>query len=243
MSLATLTISEETRDRDWQVISREFEGASPQAILRWAIEEFAPEVALATGFGAEGCVLVSMLSAVAPISQSMRIFYLDTDLLFPETYALRDQLEGRYGVHFERRATSLSVRDQAAQYGERLWEREPDLCCRLRKVEPLREMLTGLRAWITAIRRDQSAERRHTGLVEWDPKFGLIKINPLAAWSTRDLWNYIAKHDVPYNPLHDQGYPSIGCVSCTTPVQIGEAPRAGRWRGIAKSECGIHESG
>src|SRR2546423_12606797 len=197
MSLATLSISEETKDKDWQVISNEFENASPEAVLRWAIEEFAPHVALATGFGAEGCVLVSMLSAIKPISQGTRIFYLDTDLLFPETYALRDQLEARYGVHFERRATSLSVSDQAAEYGERLWQREPDLCCRLRKVEPLREMLKGLRAWVTAIRRDQAPGRTHTSFIEWDRKFVLVKINPLAAWSAREVWNYIAKHDVP----------------------------------------------
>jgi phosphoadenosine phosphosulfate reductase len=238
MSRAALSISEETTDEDWRVISDEFEAASPEVILRWAVEEFGSDVALATGFGAEGCVLVAMLSAISP---GTRIFYLDTDLLFPETYALRDQLEARYGVHFERRTTKLSLSDQAAQYGERLWEREPDLCCRLRKVEPLREMLKGMRAWVTAIRRDQSAERTHAGLVERDRKFGLVKINPLAAWSARDVWNYIAKHDVPYNPLHDQGYPSIGCVPCTTPVQIGETPRAGRWRGTGRRECGIHE--
>jgi phosphoadenosine phosphosulfate reductase len=238
MSVAALSFRRETTDKDWKIICSEFEGASPEAVLRWAIEEFSPDVALATGFGAEGCVLVAILSAISP---GVRIFYLDTDLLFPETYALRDQLEARYGVQFERRATTLSVSDQAAQYGERLWEREPDLCCRLRKVEPLREMLKGMRAWVTAIRRDQSPVRAGTGLVEWDESFGLVKINPLAAWSARDVWNYIAKHDVPYNPLHDQGYPSIGCMPCTTPVQIGEVPRSGRWRGTSKSECGIHE--
>jgi phosphoadenosine phosphosulfate reductase len=238
MSLAALSGCEKTTDKDLKAISNEFETASPEAVLRWAIEEFSPDVALATGFGAEGCVLVSMLSAISP---STRIFYLDTDLLFEETYALRDRLEARYGVHFERRATSLSLSDQAARYGERLWESQPDLCCRLRKVEPLREMLKGLRAWVTAIRRDQSPARAGTGLVERDEKFGLIKVNPLAAWSAHDVWNYIAKHDVPYNTLHDQGYPSIGCVPCTTPVQLGETSRAGRWRGTGKSECGIHE--
>ena len=238
MSLATLYVSDQTIERDLKTTSDEFEKASPQAVLRWAIEEFSPDVALATGFGAEGCVLVSMLSTINPAT---RIFYLDTDLLFPETYALRDQLEARYGVHFERRATTVSINDQAAQYGERLWERQPDLCCCLRKVEPLREMLKGLRAWITAIRRDQSPVRAVTDLVERDEKFGLIKINPLAGWSERDVWNYIAKHDVPYNKLHNMGYPSIGCVPCTTPVQIGETSRAGRWRGTGKSECGIHE--
>src|SRR5882724_227182 len=238
MSLAALTISEETTDKDLKAISDEFETASPEAVLRWAIGEFSPDVALATGFGAEGCVLVSMLSAISP---STRIFYLDTDLLFEETYALRDRLEAHYGVHFERRATSLTLSDQAAQYGERLWESQPDLCCRLRKVEPLREMLKGVRAWVTAIRRDQSPARAGTGLVERDEKVGLIKVNPLVAWSAHDVWNYIAKHDVPYNTLHDQGYPSIGCVPCTTPVQLGETSRAGRWRGTGKSECGIHE--
>ena len=240
MSLAALSISEETTDKDLKAISDEFETASPETVLGWAIEEFSSDVALATGFGAEGCVLVSMLSAIGPAT---RIFYLDTDLLFPETYALRDRLEARYGVHFERRATSLSLSDQAAQYGERLWESQPDLCCRLRKVEPLREMLKGLRAWVTAIRRDQSPARAGTGVVERDEKFGLIKVNPLAAWSAHDVWNYIAKHDVPYNTLHDQGYPSIGCLPCTTPVQLGETFRAGRWRGTGKSECGIHERG
>jgi len=237
MSLAALSISEKPTDKDLKAMCDELGKASPQAVLRWAIEEFSPDVALATGFGAEGCVLVSMLSAISPAT---RIFYLDTDLLFPETYTIRDQLEARYGVHFERRATSLSISDQAAQYGERLWERQPDLCCQLRKVEPLREMLKGLRAWVTAIRREQSPLRAGTGLVERDEKFGLIKINPLAAWSERDVWNYIAKNDVPYNTLHDQGYPSIGCVPCTTPVQLGETSRAGRWRGTGKSECGIH---
>jgi phosphoadenosine phosphosulfate reductase len=170
-----------------------------------------------------------------------RVFYLDTDLLFPETYALRDQLEARYGVHFERRTTSLSLDAQAADHGERLWERRPDDCCRLRKVEPLREMLSGLRAWVTGVRRDQSPTRAAVGIVERDPQFGLIKINPLARWSSQDVWKYIVKHDVPYNPLHDQGYPSVGCTPCTTPVQIGEDPRAGRWRGLNKTECGIHK--
>jgi phosphoadenosine phosphosulfate reductase len=237
MSSAALSASQETADIDWKAISDELEGASPETVLRWAIEQFSPGIALATGFGAEGCVLVAMLAAISP---GTRIFYLDTDLLFPETYALRDQLQVRYGVRFERRATSLSVQDQAAKYGERLWEREPDLCCRLRKVEPLREMLQGLNAWVTAIRRDQSPSRANTSLVERDEKFGLFKINPLAAWSARDVWRYIVKHEVPYNTLHDQGYPSIGCTPCTTPVQIGEIPRAGRWRGTGKSECGIH---
>ena len=181
-------------------------------------------MALATGFGAEGCVLVSM---IADIDRSARIFYLDTDLLFPETYALRDALETRYGVRFEKRNTSLSLTEQSMRYGQRLWERRPDECCLLRKVEPLREMLSGLRAWITGIRREQSLTRAAAGIVERDAQFGLIKINPLASWSLQDLKDFIVEHEVPYNPLHDQGYGSIGCVPCTTPIQIGEDTRAG----------------
>jgi phosphoadenosine phosphosulfate reductase len=233
VALATETIVGDTSAK-----AAELEKAPPEAVLRWAVDEFGPDLALATGFGAEGCVLAAMLSN---ISRSTRIFYLDTDLLFPETYALRDQLEVRYGVKFERRATRLSLNDQAAEYGERLWERQPNLCCQLRKVEPLREMLSGLRAWVTAIRSDQSPERAGIRVVEPDEKYGLIKIHPLAAWSERDVWNYIARYDVPYNALHDRAYPSIGCMPCTTPVQIGEPPRAGRWRGTDKTECGIHQ--
>lgn len=237
MAAAVLSFAREVTEEDPGIRSGQFETARPEDILAWAIGEFGSEVALATGFGAEGCVLVAMLSGIRP---ETRIFYLDTDLLFPETYALRDRLEARYGVHFERRATTLSVEEQARQYGARLWERDPDLCCRLRKVAPLRETLSGLRAWITAIRRDQSPARSRIGVVEWDDNFGLIKINPLAAWSSRDVWNYITAFAVPYSTLHDQGYPSIGCTPCTTPVQIGEAHRAGRWRGNSKSECGLH---
>jgi phosphoadenosine phosphosulfate reductase len=238
MPVAVAAVGSETTDEELKALSEEFEHAPPEAVLRWAVEEFGPDVALATGFGAEGCVLVAMLSEV---SKGARVFYLDTDLLFPETYALKDRLEARYGVRFERRATWLSLGAQAEEHGERLWERRPDLCCQLRKIEPLRQMLNGLRAWITAIRREQSPARANVGIVERDAKFGLIKINPLAGWSSRDVWNYIARHDVPYNPLHDHGYPSIGCAPCTTPVQIGEDPRAGRWRGTERTECGLHQ--
>lgn len=218
-------------------IALELEHARPAEVLRWAYDEFGSDVAMATGFGLEGCVLISML---AEAGCRIRLFYLDTDLLFPETYALRDTLESRYGVRFERRATSLSLDQQSALYGDRLWERQPDECCRLRKVEPLKQMLSGLRAWITGIRRDQSATRANAKVVEQDRKFGLIKINPLVSWSADDVSEYARRNDVPHNPLIDQGYASIGCRPCTTVVQIGEHPRAGRWRGTSKTECGIH---
>ncbi|MCM3874685.1 MAG: phosphoadenylyl-sulfate reductase [Pyrinomonadaceae bacterium] len=238
MSVAAPFLASETTVVDLAAEAAELETEDPETVLRWAVDEFGPDLALATGFGVEGCVLVAML---AKISRGTRIFYLDTDLLFPETYALRDQLEARYGVRFERRSARLSLSEQAVEYGDRLWERQPDLCCKLRKVEPLGEMLSGLRAWVTAIRRDQSSGRAGIRVVERDEKYGLVKINPLASWSSINVWNYIVKYDVPYNLLHDRGYPSIGCVPCTTPVQIGETSRAGRWRGTDKTECGIHQ--
>src|SRR5712692_11869857 len=139
MPSVALAIDYDVTDEELAVVSNEFETQPPEAVLRWAFAEFGPDVALATGFGAEGCVLIDMVSR---ITKGARIFYLDTDLLFPETYTLRDQLEARYGIRFERRATRVSLSDQAVEYGERLWERQPDLCCRLRKVEPLKEMLT-----------------------------------------------------------------------------------------------------
>lgn len=225
-------------DDELLAIPRDLEDAAPQTVLQWAIEEFGTDAALATGFGTEGCVLVDMVARIDP---STRIFYLDTDLLFPETYELRDRLASRYGVRFERRASARSLEQQALRHGEKLWERDPDLCCRLRKVEPLKEMLAGLRAWITAIRRDQSPARAHAKVVEHDAKFGLIKINPLAGWTKQQVWKYIREHDVPYNRLYDQGYSSIGCTPCTTPVQINEDQRAGRWRGFQKTECGLHQ--
>src|SRR5258708_30448152 len=172
MRASTVSIGDETTDEELRALSDEFERASPEVILEWADEEFGSDVALATGFGAEGCVLVSML-AVSDLQT--RVFYLDTNLLFPETYELRDQLEARYGVHFERRATSLSLDAQAAEHGERLWERRPDDCCRLRKVEPLKEILSGFGAWGTGVTRDQcprGASRRVDGR---PPEFGRCK--------------------------------------------------------------------
>jgi phosphoadenosine phosphosulfate reductase len=237
MTATAIALRREATDEELKAISDGFEGARPEEVLRWALDEFGDEVALATGFGAEGCVLIDVL---ARIKADARVFYLDTDLLFPETYALVERLRARYGLRFERRAARLSLQAQAERCGERLWERDPEECCRLRKVEPLREMLAGLRAWVAAIRREQTPARARARIVERDAKFRLIKINPLAAWSARDVWDYIQSRGVPYNPLHDLGYASIGCAPCTTPVRIGEDPRAGRWRGTAKTECGLH---
>lgn len=216
---------------DIRTAASALETASPVEILRWAATHVS-RVAFATGFGAEGCVLIDLIGREKlPID----IFTLDTGVLFPETYALWRALEAKYGI------TIRAV--PPAQVIDRLWESDPDRCCDLRKVQPLREALRGFGAWITAIRRDQTPERANAAVVESDPKFSLIKINPLVTWTHDDVWGHLYAHDVPTNPLHQQGYPSIGCAPCTSPIVPGENLRAGRWRGAAKTECGLHVKG
>lgn len=217
--------------------NRRFAGYPPERILRWGFSAFAPHIALATGFGPSGVVLMHLVSQIRP---QTTVFYLDTDLLFPETLALRDALAERLGITFTRVHSGLSLGAQADRYGEALWQRDPDRCCALRKVEPLRRYLAGHRAWISGLRRDQSASRAHTQPVEWDGANGLVKLNPLAHWTHKDVWQHIHHHDLPYNPLHDEGFESVGCVPCTRALRPGEDVRSGRWSGFAKTECGIH---
>ena len=214
----------------------------PQDVLKEAIKRYAPKIVLACSFGAEDVVLVDMVHRIDP---AIPLFYLDTDFLFPETYATRDRIIQQYALQ---PAQVLQVRSlltpdqQAAQHGPALWSTEPDRCCQLRKVEPLTRVLKGYEAWITGIRREQSPTRANAGLIEWDGKFQLVKVNPLARWTWADVWTYIKVYEVPYNPLHDQNYPSIGCTHCTAPVAPGEDPRAGRWKTFTKTECGLHKT-
>lgn len=210
---------------------------SPDEVLEEAARRFAPRIALALGFGREGCVLLDM---IARASLPIRVFTLDTGLLFPETYALWRRLEERTGIPIEAVRPGQTIEQQAEAEGESLWARQPDRCCELRKVVPLGRALAGLDAWVTAIRREQTRERANAAQVEQDDRHGLVKINPLAAWTGADVAAYVARHGVPTNPLHDAGYESIGCLPCTTPVLPGEDPRAGRWRGAPKTECGLH---
>ncbi len=219
-----------------------FESQQPQDVLKDAIKRFAPKIVVACSFGAEDVVLVDMVHRIDP---SIPLFYLDTDFLFPETYATRDRIIQQYALKPAQviQVQSLLTPDQqAAQHGPALWSTEPDRCCQLRKVEPLTRVLKGYDAWITGIRRDQSPTRANAGLIEWDSKFQLVKVNPLARWTWADVWTYIKVYEVPYNPLHDQNYPSIGCTHCTAPVAPGEDPRAGRWKTFTKTECGLHKS-
>jgi phosphoadenosine phosphosulfate reductase len=208
-----------------------------ERVLAWAFDTFRDTVAISSAFGVEGMALIDMASRVR---KNFRLFTLDTEFLFPETYNLMDQVEQKYGVTIEKVYPLNSPEEQARILGAGLWQRNPDLCCYLRKVEPLRRKMGELRAWITSIRRDQTAARAGAGKIEWDEKFGLVKINPIADWNSKQVWQYIREHEVPYNVLHDRNYPSIGCTHCTCAVRPGEDPRAGRWSGSSKTECGLH---
>lgn len=210
--------------------------SAPQ-VLRWAFDKFGSNVAISSAFGAEGMTLIDMASR---IHQNFRLFTVDTEFLFPETYNLMDQIEERYGIRIEKVYSLLSPQEQEHQHGAALWTRDPDRCCELRKVEPLRRKLAELDAWITSIRRDQTSFRVGARKIEWDTKFGLVKINPIADWSTKQVWRYLHDHKVPYNALHDRNFPSIGCTHCTRAIRPGEDPRAGRWSNFAKTECGLH---
>jgi phosphoadenylyl-sulfate reductase (thioredoxin) len=212
------------------------ERESAVEILRWASKRIG-KLTFATGFGAEGCVVIDL---IARERLDIDLFTLDTGVLFPETYALWRALESRYGITIRAVRPELTIPAQALLHGPRLWERDPDTCCNLRKIAPLRAALAGFDAWITAIRRDQTPERANAKVVEHDRKFGLVKINPLVTWTHDDVWAHIYANDVPYNELHDRGYPSIGCAPCTSAVEAGQDARAGRWAGFAKRECGLH---
>jgi len=214
-----------------------FEDASPETVIEWAVKTF-PNITFACSFGAEDVVLVDMLQRVSPQTD---IFYLDTDFHFKETYETRDRMEARYGMKFVRVSPKITPEEQAAKHGEELWKSDPNGCCNIRKVEPLTRILGQYDAWITGIRRDQAPTRANAKKVEYDTKFGLVKFNPLAAWTSDQVWDYIRANDVIYNPLHDRNYPSIGCEHCTRPVMPGEDPRAGRWSGSDKTECGLHK--
>jgi phosphoadenosine phosphosulfate reductase len=213
--------------------------------IGWTLERFRHRrVVITTSFGMEGCALIDMY---ARQGGGPTVVYLDTGFFFPETYALRDRMVQRYPlITFVNRGTTLTPDAQAARYGSALWRSDPDLCCNLRKVRPLREALTGADVWITAITRSQGESRSDTPLVGWDWQYQVLKINPLIKWGRPQIWEYVRRHKVPYNELHERGYPTIGCTHCTVPVR-GARPdqytRAGRWAGTEKTECGFHLPG
>ena len=237
-----MTNSTESRPTEeaLKVLSDSLEGKSPQDIIASAFSQYSPKIILACSFGAEDVVLADMMFGINP---NAALFYLDTDFLFPETYEVRDRIIAKYGLKPDQvlhMKSLLTPEEQTKQHGEDLWSRDPDQCCALRKVEPLGRVLKNYSAWITGIRRDQSPSRANAGLVEWDQKFQLVKVNPLAAWSWEQVWAYIHANEVPYNLLHQQNYPSVGCTHCTSPISPGDDPRSGRWKNFAKTECGLH---
>jgi phosphoadenosine phosphosulfate reductase len=222
---------------DWAEVNAQLSEATPQQIIRWAVERYYPRLTMATAFGPEGCILLHLLAEIEP---RVRVFNLDTGYQFAETLELRDRIAERYGIEVEMVRPETKVAEYEARHGGPLYIANPDQCCYDRKIVPLRRALVGHDAWITAIRAEQSPHRAAAPIVGRDPKFDLVKVNPLLRWTKRDVWAFIVTHQVPYNPLHDRGYPSIGCWPCTKSVSAGQDERAGRWAGQAKTECGLH---
>ena len=219
--------------------SQRLESASPREVLRYAVDRFSGKFTMATAFGPEGMTIIHMLSEVAPDTP---VFNLDTGYQFDETLAMPGRIAERYGMIVEMKKPESSVAEYEAANGGPVYKTDPNRCCFDRKLKVLHDAARGMHAWASAIRRDQSPDRAKAPIVGWDRKFQLVKVSPLANWSKQDVWGLISKEDIPYNPLHDQGYPSIGCRPCTRAVGIGEDERAGRWAGFQKTECGLHSS-
>ena len=214
-----------------------FRNKHPDEVLKWGYEMFGKKMTLGTGFGPSGVFLIHRLHELGLQSP---VFFLDTNLHFRETYELRDRLQEKLGIRIQRITPEYSLDEQAERFGDELWNKNPNRCCFIRKVRPLRAYLADKSAWITGIRRNQSGSRSKTEIVEYDSECDVIKLNPLAYWNGDQLWDYIRDHELPYNPLHDEGFPSIGCIPCTQPVESGEEERSGRWKDSGKTECGIH---
>ena len=232
-------MQDSTRPSDEEIaaLNRELDGKSPREILEDAVRRFHPKLMMATAFGAEGCCLIHLL---AGIEKGVRIINLDTGYQFAETLELRERILQKYGIAVEMVQPDTTVAEYEKQHGGPLYLSQPDQCCKDRKIIPLRRAVQGYAAWISAIRGDQTEHRQAAGVVQWDAKFNVVKYNPLLRWNKKDVWKFITDNDVPYNPLHDQGYPSIGCQPCTAPVSNGADERSGRWAGSKKKECGLH---
>ena len=226
--------------KELETESAKLETATPAQILQWAVERFGSKLTMATAFGPEGCVVLHLLAEIGPQTY---IFNLDTGYQFPETLELRDRIAKRYGIEVDLAKPKLTVEEFETQHGGPIYKSDPDRCCFERKVVVLRKAIRGKHAWISAIRRDQSPDRATAPIISWDDRFQLVKINPLANCTTGDIWKMIVDHEIPYNPLHDQGFTSIGCQPCTRAVLFGEDERAGRWSGREKTECGLHSLG
>ena len=225
-----------TPSLDLDAVNRELESATPEAILEWTWMQFRPDVLLTCSFQHDGVVLAHMLRQIAP---EVPVVFINTGFHFPETLAYRDEIVQRFGINLVELHPIVPRTEFAERYGLDLYARNPDLCCHINKVEPLRRFLPGMRAWINGRRRDQAATRTAIHVVE-AYQDGPFKVNPLASWSSRDTFYYLERHGISHHPLFEQGYASIGCAPCTRPVMAGEDERAGRWAGQEKTECGLH---
>ena len=225
-----------------QSLSIRFERGATESALAWAWDKFGPRAAIGTSFQGAGLV---MMHLARQLGLRFPVFTIDTGLLFSETVELKPRLEEFFGYKIESLVPDLTVEQQAATQGPKLWKSNPDLCCTMRKVLPLQSKLAELDCWITGLRRQQGDTRAAIGMVEvyvFDEDNGreIVKLNPMANWSRDAVWDYIRRERIPYNPLHDRGFRSIGCQACTRPTANGEGERAGRWTGFKKTECGIH---
>lgn len=215
------------------------ENAPVKEILQWAWDRLGPRVGFGTAFGSSGMVLLDIMQKHVP---QIPVFTIDTGFLFEETLALKKRAETQYGIEIEAILPRLSIEEQDRDYGAELYRSDSNRCCWIRKVEPLQRKLSELDGWVNSRRRDQSNTRKEIPILEYyeTDSRALLKLNPMASWTHKQVWDYILEHNVPYNPLMDQGYPSVGCWPCTKKVGEGEDERAGRWAGQAKTECGIH---
>ncbi|WP_203362652.1 phosphoadenylyl-sulfate reductase [Bacillus sp. REN10] len=206
--------------------------------LKWAYDHYDDQLMYACSFGIEGIVLIDLISSIRPDAS---IVFLDTNYHFQETYDIIDKVKQRYpSLHIHLKQPALTIEEQIETYGEDLWKQDPNMCCQLRKIIPLKEALEPATAWISGLRREQSNTRKHTNYVNQDHKFKKIKICPLIHWTWKEVWRYVHKHQLDYHALHDQGYPSIGCHPCTKPAISMEDLRSGRWTNSGKTECGLH---
>lgn len=225
-----------------QELNRRFETAHPSEVLRWALLDSGLErIALASAFQAEGTAVMHMAAAIRP---DVPVLFLETGFQFAETLAFKQRLTELLGLEVVELIGDHTVESQAEAFGPRLYERDPERCCDINKVQPMLRALRGMDAWITAFRRDSSPTRAHAPIVDrYELEAGrwMTKVNPVATWTRAEVWRYLKEHDLPHNPLYDLGYASIGCAPCTRMRLPGEAERAGRWAGLSRWECGIHD--
>jgi phosphoadenosine phosphosulfate reductase len=222
-------------EQDISQLNTEFAAAGPETILQWASETLQPDVAASSSFQTQGVPLLHMISRRAP---SLPVIFVDTGYHFPETLVFRDQLVSEWKLNLRVVHAAMPRHEFARQYGE-LFRRDPDQCCYINKVEPMRRAIAGLQGWISGIRRDESPARAGIRIIERTPQ-GVLRIHPLANWTKRDVWQYVHDHHLPEHPLLAQGYLSIGCAPCTLPALLGDDERSGRWADHNKSECGLH---